>query len=203
LVDDAQDRAAGRARAREEAILDAAATVFARHGFHRATIAAVAREGGVADGTIYNYFADKRDLLAALMARLGDAEGAKLELGKRADVGFDDLVRAYVDQRFAIMWSERDLLRAVLPELLSDPSLRRRYFADVVAPAQARGTAAVNAAAAAGQLRVEPQHMVRVITGAALGVIVLGLLGDDALEEDLAACARATTDLVLHGVAAR
>ena len=48
---------------REARILEAAAAVFARKGFHQATIREIAELADVADGTIYNYYADKRDLL--------------------------------------------------------------------------------------------------------------------------------------------
>ena len=44
-------------------ILDAAVTVFARSGFYTSKVADVAREAGVADGTIYLYFKNKEDLL--------------------------------------------------------------------------------------------------------------------------------------------
>jgi TetR/AcrR family fatty acid metabolism transcriptional regulator len=44
-------------------ILEAAARVFARQGFHQATVSQVAREAGVADGTIYLYFKNKDDIL--------------------------------------------------------------------------------------------------------------------------------------------
>lgn len=44
-------------------ILDAAVKVFAEQGFHQATISQIAREAGVADGTIYLYFKNKDDIL--------------------------------------------------------------------------------------------------------------------------------------------
>ena len=44
-------------------ILAAAVTVFARQGFHQSTIAQIAKEAGVADGTIYLYFKNKDDIL--------------------------------------------------------------------------------------------------------------------------------------------
>lgn len=44
-------------------ILDAAVTVFARNGFYSSKVAHIAREAGVADGTIYLYFKNKEDLL--------------------------------------------------------------------------------------------------------------------------------------------
>jgi TetR/AcrR family fatty acid metabolism transcriptional regulator len=44
-------------------ILEAAIKVFAQQGFHQATISQIAREAGVADGTIYLYFKNKEDIL--------------------------------------------------------------------------------------------------------------------------------------------
>lgn len=49
--------------ARYHQILNAAIKVFAEQGFHHATIAQVAKEAGVADGTIYLYFKNKADIL--------------------------------------------------------------------------------------------------------------------------------------------
>ncbi len=46
-----------------ERILDGAATVFAKEGFHQATVAKIAKAAGVADGTIYIYFKNKDDIL--------------------------------------------------------------------------------------------------------------------------------------------
>ena len=44
-------------------ILEAAAKVFANQGFHQSTVAQIAKEAGVADGTIYLYFKNKDDIL--------------------------------------------------------------------------------------------------------------------------------------------
>ena len=44
-------------------ILEAAIKVFARQGFHQSTVAQIAKEAGVADGTIYLYFKNKDDIL--------------------------------------------------------------------------------------------------------------------------------------------
>ncbi len=51
---------------RKTQILNAAAKVFAQRGFERATIAEIAREAGVAEGSIYNYFKNKGDLLVSI-----------------------------------------------------------------------------------------------------------------------------------------
>jgi len=44
-------------------ILEAAVKVFARHGFYQSTVAEIAKEAGVADGTIYLYFKNKDDIM--------------------------------------------------------------------------------------------------------------------------------------------
>ncbi|BBU24462.1 TetR/AcrR family transcriptional regulator [Mycobacterium xenopi] len=54
--------------ARRDQILMAAKKVFARKGFHATTIADVAKESGLAYGSIYWYFDSKDELFHALMA---------------------------------------------------------------------------------------------------------------------------------------
>ena len=53
---------------KRERILKAAASVFAGHGFSQSTISMIAKQAGVADGTIYLYFKNKEDLLAQLFS---------------------------------------------------------------------------------------------------------------------------------------
>src|SRR5205809_7335277 len=60
---------APRDKAKRERILDAAERIFARHGFFAAKVSDVAKEAGVADGTIYLYFKSKDDLLISLFER--------------------------------------------------------------------------------------------------------------------------------------
>lgn len=47
-------------------ILEAAMRVFARDGYHRSRVEAVAEEAGIGKGTIYEYFRSKTDLFLAL-----------------------------------------------------------------------------------------------------------------------------------------
>ena len=62
-------RPAGPAADKREAILKAATEVFARNGFFQSQVADVAREAGVAAGTVYLYFRSKDDLLVSLFER--------------------------------------------------------------------------------------------------------------------------------------
>lgn len=58
---------------KRQQIIDAAVEVFARTGFHGSRVADVAREAEVADGTIYNYFKSKDDILISIFEeKMGD-----------------------------------------------------------------------------------------------------------------------------------
>ena len=47
-------------------IITAATKVFAKKGFFKAKVSEIAREAGIADGTVYIYFDHKDDILIAL-----------------------------------------------------------------------------------------------------------------------------------------
>lgn len=55
-----------RMEARKDQILTAAERVFSQKGFHQSTIAEIAREAGVSDATIYEYFPNKEELLFSI-----------------------------------------------------------------------------------------------------------------------------------------
>ena len=59
-------KAAVRNREKYDAILRAAIRVFATNGFFNSKVADVAREAGVADGTVYLYFKNKEHILVSI-----------------------------------------------------------------------------------------------------------------------------------------
>ncbi len=61
-------------------VLAAALTLFGRHGFQRTSMADVAREAGIARGTLYLRFSDKRALFEALAASLVDEALARADV---------------------------------------------------------------------------------------------------------------------------
>ncbi len=55
---------------RKHQILDAAANVFSRRGFHDARVDDIAEEAGLSKGTLYWYFKSKDDIIIGLLDRL-------------------------------------------------------------------------------------------------------------------------------------
>jgi AcrR family transcriptional regulator len=198
--------------ARRTQILDAATRVFARKGFNRATIRDVAQDAGVADGTIYNYFENKTDLLFGLLDRLNDTERRPASLAQATETPGGDVTevgdifrayfRAYMRERVEALWSNADLFRAVLPELLANPALRARYYDQVMAPTMALGEGAFRALAANGTVRdLDLPLSVRIVAASLLGLMVLQLLGDEALAARWQEIPDALADLLLSGLA--
>jgi len=80
----------GNTEARRAAILDAALRVFGQYGYRRTSMDDIAREAGIAKGTIYLSFASKEEVFQALsqslsQRMLADAEAARHRPGTTAD----------------------------------------------------------------------------------------------------------------------
>jgi AcrR family transcriptional regulator len=66
-VNEVKTRTQISAEATQRAIVEAAARLFAEHGYHATSIGRIATEAGVAVQTIYNSIGSKRDLLSRVL----------------------------------------------------------------------------------------------------------------------------------------
>lgn len=107
---------------RRDEILAAAKTVFARKGFHDTTIADVAKEAGLAYGSIYWYFDSKDTLFHALMAVQEEAlrahvTSALATLGETA--GGEKLFRTAVRTTFEFFESDKATVKLLFRDSLA------------------------------------------------------------------------------------
>ena len=63
---------------KREVILDATLSLLASRGFHGFSIRDVAREAGVATGTVYLYFEDREDLIKKLHSQIIETVGKEV-----------------------------------------------------------------------------------------------------------------------------
>lgn len=94
---------------KSEAILRAAAKVFAQSGYFNAKVSDVARTAGVADGTVYLYFKSKDDLLTSIFSwAMGEfINRAKAELAEFSDPR--EKLRRFAHLHFSLLEQEPDL----------------------------------------------------------------------------------------------
>jgi AcrR family transcriptional regulator len=123
---------AARAEGREgrEALLDAAARVFAERGYRAASVDAVAAEAGFSKGAVYWHFDGKEDLFFALLEERVDFPLRQMiELLRTAPPEQDVAVEAsrsfveVLDSRGELMLLENEYRSLAI----RDPKLRRRY----------------------------------------------------------------------------
>lgn len=83
-------------------ILNAAIKIFAEQGYHNSTISQVAREAGVADGTIYIYFKNKADILFNFFSyktrRVFDQFKEAVDKSENAEDKLRNLIRRHFDE---------------------------------------------------------------------------------------------------------
>jgi AcrR family transcriptional regulator len=79
-----------RTLARRNQILDAATKVFAEKGFQKATTREIAEAAEISEGTIYNYFETKDDLLLGLLDRIADIQNRPAQLEQALGRNFEE-----------------------------------------------------------------------------------------------------------------
>lgn len=164
---------------RRAQVLNGARTVFAEKGYHRATTKEIARAAGVAEGTIYLYFQTKGDLLLAMLEQLAeiDQREARHEAGLQIDL--ESLYRERLIQKAENLGPYFDLLVAILPEVLADPTLRERYYQQIVEPGIQSLQQQFERRAQAGETDPEKSALAaRMMVGSLLGLEILYILGD-------------------------
>ncbi len=117
-------------------IMDAATRVIAKKGFHQATTKEIAEEADIAEGTLYNYFKNKNDILMNIANRY---VSEKRNFMISADVNSveDLLVQLHKsnEQRFSERFlNDRNALKALVPAILTDKVLGNLYYEDIVKP---------------------------------------------------------------------
>jgi TetR/AcrR family fatty acid metabolism transcriptional regulator len=121
-----------KANGKYEAILRAAIKVFAGSGFFNSKVADVAREAGVADGTVYLYFKNKDDILASIFNYYMDKA---LAAGRASLAEIDDPIeklRRIVHVHLEGLGRDRNLAVVFQVELRSSTKFMEQFSATKV-----------------------------------------------------------------------
>ncbi len=187
--------------ARRNQILDAATTVFAEKGFHRATIKDIARAAGIADGTIYTYFSSKTEVLLGILNRLNESTEREMQFALGSEQDVRAFFKAYVRQRISLIWPNAEVFRAVLPEMLVNAELRDLYYRQVLVPTFRVAEHYFLAQMEEGQLRkVDVPLAVRAIAGTVFGLLMIQLLGDELIAARWEELPEVLTTLMFDGL---
>ena len=111
---------------KRERILDSAEQVFARHGFFAARVSSIAKEAGVADGTIYLYFRNKDDLLISLFERRMEQVNALLAQSIAGQTPLRQL-RSFIESYLALIRDQPAAAEVLTIELRQSSKFMKEY----------------------------------------------------------------------------
>jgi AcrR family transcriptional regulator len=188
--------------ARRIQILDVAATLFAERGFHRTTTRDIAEAAEIAEGTLYNYFDSKEDLLLGIMDRL--RQGVQLDTRLPGAVSQD--ARSFLAEMFilrkAFVDQFDDMLQTVTSEILVNPQLREHYWTDFTRPFLTQMEEHLEHRRGLGQLDMpSSRYTGRIIVGLLMGLYLLHVVGDPVVRNDWDGLSAAMVDMLFTGIA--
>ncbi|ANU19151.1 TetR family transcriptional regulator [Planococcus plakortidis] len=96
-------------------IIDAAVIVIAENGYHQAQVSKIAKQAGVADGTIYLYFKNKEDILISVFQEKMGVFVSELEKIIAKDASAADKLGMMINSHFSLLAS--DLHLAIVTQL--------------------------------------------------------------------------------------
>ena len=183
-------------------IIDAAVRVFARNGYYNSRVSDIAREAGIASGTIYLYFRTKDDILVTLFREKMAGFVAGLRKAISAEPDAVARLRRLVALHFQILEGDPDLAEVVQVELRQGHKFFRGASAAEVGAYFALISSVLEEGVASGAFRKELPIKVatKVLFGAVDQVATSWVLGKRTYR--LSETAGAVADLFLRGISA-
>ena len=134
-------------------IMLAARAVFTEKGYNDALISDIAERAGVVEGSIYRFFANKRDLLVRVVEHWYEEMLARDDEQFASVRGTWNRIRFIVHHHLTGIRREPALSRLVFQELRPDPSYRKTRLFQLNQAYTHRVVEVVKAAAARGEFR--------------------------------------------------
>lgn len=199
-----EERRQRRIARRQSEILAAAARVFAEKSYAQATTREIAAEADIAEGTLYNYFASKREILLAIAS----AVKAPMEEAVAEAMGMETrAAMVYMFEKALDLSAARlDFARTLVGEAWLDDHILQEFLMARLQAIHARLTEFVRARIAAGAFRpIEPEVAARVAMSIFAGLMLPVLRGVAPVPpaEERHTLAEGIVDVLLDGVRAR
>ncbi|MBM7706733.1 TetR/AcrR family transcriptional regulator [Chryseomicrobium aureum] len=111
-------------------IIDAAIVVIAENGYHQSQVSKIAKQAGVADGTIYLYFKNKEDILISVFDEKMEMFADRLHEIIEEPISASEKLYKMVENHFTVLSADRHLATVTQLELRqSNLALRLRINA--------------------------------------------------------------------------
>ena len=98
-------------------IIDAAIIVIAENGYHQSQVSKIAKQAGVADGTIYLYFKNKEEILVSVFEEKMEIFADNLKEIIQQDISSSDKLYKMIENHFVVLASDHHLATVTQLEL--------------------------------------------------------------------------------------
>ena len=187
---------------KRQRILQAAARVFARKGYHGARVSEIARRADVADGTIYLYFRNKEDILVSLFDEVMIEHLRQAREALSAVQGAPEKLRTIARRHLGLLGGNRDLAVVFQVELRQSTKFMERFTASWLQDYFTLLTEIIEEGQKEGSLRADlPRKLVTKSFFGALDEMVTSWILSRR-DYDLSEVAGPVVDLLLTGAAA-
>ncbi|MFC4558023.1 TetR/AcrR family transcriptional regulator [Virgibacillus kekensis] len=189
-------------------IVKAAIELISEKGYYNTSTSEIARRAGVAEGTIFRHYRTKKDLLVTIVTPVITSFSAPLFAEKFVDqvfrdkyAHFEDLLNAFIRNRFEFAQSNIPLIKILLQELAFHPEIQASYkevFSNKVFPAFNQ---AIDFYKEKGELRDLPNEtIIRTIVSNILGFMINRFIIQPDKDWDDETEIKQTIDLIIRGV---
>lgn len=183
-------------------ILQAALQLFAKRGFDGTTTKDLAKSAGVAEGTLFRYFANKKAILIEV-ATAGWIEILTELLTELSEMGSYKAVSQVMRRRMFNMRKNSDLMRVCFVEAQYHPELKENIQAEVIDKMTDVAEAFFETAMEKGIYRkMNPKIVAKVFLGifAIAGFSEETIIDNDASPQAMQEMAEGISDIFLRGV---
>lgn len=122
---------------KQKNIIAAASSLFAENGYAATSTSEIAQKAGVAEGTIFRHYKNKKELLISIVTPMMVefiAPILKDDIYKVIDqefVHFEDFIKAMIQNRIHFMKNNITLLRILMQELPFHPELKEQFITHI------------------------------------------------------------------------
>jgi AcrR family transcriptional regulator len=177
-----------RIEARRTQILMGAAKVFAEKGFHKATTKEIAQAADVSEGTIYNYFDNKRELLLAMIELLATTQSLKGIILQQVPADPKEFITLILRDRYQLAQERAYQIAPILAEVFTDAELREEVYRKILMPVAAHLEQYIQSHIDSGLFRpVNPMIVTRLFIGATIINFAMKLANLDPRYENFSA----------------
>ncbi|WP_277586670.1 TetR/AcrR family transcriptional regulator [Psychrobacillus antarcticus] len=98
-------------------IIDAAIIVIAENGYHQSQVSKIAKQAGVADGTIYLYFKNKEEILVSVFEEKMEIFAENLKEIIQQDISSSEKLYKMIENHFVVLAGDHHLATVTQLEL--------------------------------------------------------------------------------------